>query len=380
LLGDPVGSARFKSRPEDFEVEEILGFEPTGEGEHALLWVEKVDRNSNDVAAQFAKRLGLRRRLVNHCGLKDKFAVTRQWFSLHLPGLPTPPAESLEGDNVKVLASTRNLRKLRRGCHQGNRFAIRLRDCDLSPEAAVARWGEIERRGVPNYFGPQRFGRDGGNIELAKRFFAGEFGFDDRSPPDRLRPTMGEQTDEQRFDPSSKSDPSSRIDQPLRIDRALRGILISAARSLLFNACVAQRVEAGIWDEPIEGEVFGFSHQRSLVIPSNRRGDEIERFRQGMLELTAPLWGEGELLSFGTLRDQEIAVAGSYPEIIAGLSRFNLRQERRVIRLRPLNSSLDWEGPRTLVLRFELPKGAYATTLLREFVRLEGDQSEAEED
>ncbi|MFM2001551.1 MAG: tRNA pseudouridine synthase, partial [Planctomycetota bacterium] len=132
--------------------------------------------------------------------------------------------------------------------------------------------------------------------------------------------------------------------------------------------------------EPIEGEVFGFSHQRSLVIPSNRRGDEIERFRQGMLELTAPLWGEGELLSFGTLRDQEIAAAGSYPEIIAGLSRFNLRQERRVIRLRPLNSSLDWEGPRTLVLRFELPKGAYATTLLREFVRLEGDQSEAEED
>jgi tRNA pseudouridine13 synthase len=99
-----------------------------------------------------------------------------------------------------------------------------------------------------------------------------------------------------------------------------------------------------------------------------------------MLELTAPLWGDGELLSFGELREQELAVAGSYPEIIAGLSRFNLRQERRVIRLRPLNSSLDWEGPRTLVLRFELPKGAYATTLLREFVRLEGDQSEAEED
>ena len=362
LLGDPIGSAQFKSRPKDFEVEEILGFEPTGEGEHALLWVEKVDRNSNDVAAQFAKRLGLRRRLVNHCGLKDKFAVTRQWFSLHLPGLPTPPAESLEGDNVKVLASTRNLRKLRRGCHQGNRFAIRLRDCDLSPEAAVARWGEIERRGVPNYFGPQRFGRDGGNIGLAKRFFAGEFGFDDRSPPHRR-----------------EIDPREQM-PALHIDRALRGILISAARSLLFNACVAQRVEAGIWDEPIEGEVFGFSHQRSLVIPSNRRGDEIERFRQGMLELTAPLWGEGELLSFGTLRDQEIAVAGSYPEIIAGLSRFNLRQERRVIRLRPLNSSLDWEGPRTLVLRFELPKGAYATTLLREFVRLEGDQSEAEED
>ncbi|MFM2004242.1 MAG: tRNA pseudouridine synthase, partial [Planctomycetota bacterium] len=247
LLGDPIGSARFKSRPEDFEVEEILGFEPTGEGEHALLWVEKVDRNSNDVAAQFAKRLGLRRRLVNHCGLKDKFAVTRQWFSLHLPGLPTPPAESLEGD----------------GCHQGNRFAIRLRDCDLSPEAAVARWGEIERRGVPNYFGPQRFGRDGGNIELAKRFFAGEFGFDDWLAPHRREIARGEQM------------PS------LHIDRLLRGILISAARSLLFNACVAQRVEAGIWDEPIEGEVFGFSHQRSLVIPSNRRGDEIERFRQG---------------------------------------------------------------------------------------------------
>lgn len=340
LLGPSIGSARFKSRLEDFEVEEILGFEPTGEGEHCLLWVEKVDRNSNDVATEFAKKLGLRKRLVNHCGLKDRTAITRQWFSLHLPGVESPAAESLSGNGVRVLQATRNLRKLRRGCHHGNRFAIRLRDCTFSPAAAAHRWQLIIDRGVPNYFGPQRFGRDGGNIEMARRMMAGEV---------EVR------------------------------DRALRGLLISAARSYLFNACVARRIEQGTWDVPLEGEVFGFADKRSLVIPDNRRGDEDERFRQGTLELTAPLWGTGELLSVAQVRDFEEGVAGSYPEIISGLAQFNLQQERRVIRLRPQASELTWETETTLVLRFELPTGTYATTLLREFADLDGTFAEQQE-
>ncbi len=341
LLGPPIGCARFKSRMEDFEVEEILGFDPTGEGEHCLLWVEKVDRNSNDVATLFAKKLGLRKRLVNHCGLKDRAAITRQWFSLHLPGVESPAAEELSGEGVRVLAITRNLRKLRRGCHHGNRFAIRLRDCTFSHAAAAERWQMIIDRGVPNYFGPQRFGRDGGNVELARRFMAGEV---------EVR------------------------------DRALRGLLISAARSYLFNACVARRVEQGTWDVPLDGEVFGFADKRSLVIPDNRRGDEDERFRLGTLELTAPLWGGGELLSVGQLRAFEEAVAHGYPEIVNGLAQFNLQQERRVIRLRPQASAMTWEAPTTLVLRFELPTGTYATTLLREFIDLNGVSAEQQDD
>ena len=332
LLGPSLGAARFKSQLDDFQVEEILGFEPTGEGEHCLVWVEKTDRNTNDVAMDLAKTLGIRKRLVEHCGLKDKNAVTRQWFSLHLPGLESPNAESLVGDGFRVLNITRNLRKLRRGCHHGNRFTIRLRDCEFGKEAAAVRWQAIIDRGVPNYFGPQRFGRDGGNIEQARRLMAGEI---------EVR------------------------------DRELRGILISAARSFIFNDCVAKRIEHGTWDVPMEGEVFGFADNRSLVLPDNLRGDEFERVRQGTLELTAPLWGLGELQSRGEVKSFEESVALSSTEFTEGLSRYNLRQERRVIRLKPESSELAWETDSTLLLSFELPSGTYATTLLRELADLD---------
>jgi len=331
LLGKSIGSARFKSLLEDFQVEEILGFEPTGDGEHCLLWVEKTDRNTNDVATEMAKKLGIRKRLVDHCGLKDRNAITRQWFSLHLPGVESPTAEALNGDGVRVLKITRNLRKLRRGCHHCNRFAIRLRDCTFTKDAAALRWREITDRGVPNYFGPQRFGRDGGNIELARRLMAGEI---------EVR------------------------------DRALRGILISAARSFVFNDCIAKRIQQGTWDVPQDGEVFGFADNRSLVIPDNLRGDEFERVINGTLELTAPLWGNGELLSRGQVKAFEQSVAENSAEIVAGLAQFNLQQERRVIRLKPESSELTWETDSTLVLRFDLPTGTYATTVLREFADL----------
>jgi tRNA pseudouridine13 synthase len=331
LHGPSLGPARFKSRPDDFVVEEILGFEPTGEGEHCLVWVEKIDRNTNDVAAEFAKKLGIRKRLVNHCGLKDRHGVTRQWFNLHLPGKPSPSAAELDYEGVRVLSITRNLRTLRRGCHQGNRFAIRLRDCTFTPDAAAVRWQKIIDHGVPNYFGPQRFGRDGGNIDQATRLMSGEI---------EVR------------------------------DRALRGILISAARSCLFNAFIAKRIELGTWDVPMDGEVFGFADKRSLVIPDNLRGDEVERVRLGVLELTAPLWGTGELLSRGQVKAFEESVAASFPDFVSGLAQYNLQQERRVIRLRPEASQLSWENENTLLLQFSLPTGTYATTLLREFADL----------
>jgi len=336
LLGQSIGSARFKSLLEDFQVEEILGFEPTGEGEHCLLWVEKTDRNTNDVATEIAKKLGIRKRLVDHCGLKDRNAITRQWFSLHLPGRESPTADDLNGDRVHVLAITRNLRKLRRGCHHGNRFVIRLRDCTFTKAAAEQRWQAIMDRGVPNYFGPQRFGRDGDNIDLARRLMTGEV---------EVR------------------------------DRALRGILISAARSFIFNDCVAKRIQSGTWDVPQDGEVFGFADNRSLVIPENLRGDEFARVLNGTLELTAPLWGNGELLSRGQVKAFEENVAASSAEIVAGLAQFNLKQERRVIRLKPEASKLTWETDSSLVLQFALPTGTYATTLLREFADLQASGS-----
>lgn len=329
LYASPLGTARFKSQLADFQVEEVLGFEPSGEGEHCFAWIEKVDRNSNDVATEIAQQLGIRKRLVTHCGLKDRAAITRQWFSIHLPGIASPSPEQISGNGYRVLAMTRHQRKLRRGGHRANRFVIRLRDCQLNAASVASRLRMIQERGVPNYFGPQRFGHDGNNVVLATGMLSGKV---------EVR------------------------------DRMLRGILISAARSCIFNACVAKRVADGTWDTQLDGDVFGFADNHSLVLPGNLRGDEASRIAAGTLEITAPLWGNGELHSVSVVREMEQRIADHYHELVEGLETLNLQQERRVIRLRPSESELQWQSDSDLVLRFELPTGTYATTMLRELV------------
>ena len=327
-----MGAARFKVEEEDFLVEEDLGFCPSGEGEHCFLWVEKRGLGSNDAARAISEKLGVRKRLVSHCGLKDLRAVTRQWFSVHLPGQVSPAVEDVESEGVRVLRVTRNLRKLRRGAHDGNRFCIRLRECGFARELLELRWAEILRGGVPNYFGEQRFGRRGQNVERALALLRGEV---------EVR------------------------------DRLIRGLYLSAARSWIFNTVVGARVEDGSWGRVLDGEVFGFSNNRSLVLPEKVRGDEKERFAVGELELTAPLWGEGELLSVGEVRALEERAVAGMGELTAGLAAMGLRQERRVMRLIPRDGGIEWEGS-DCVLRFALPKGAYATAVLREVAGLDG--------
>ena len=331
LHGGPLGHARFKTQPEDFVVEELLGFEPSGVGEHCLVWVEKRDLDSNAAAARLADALGIRRRLVSHCGLKDRHAVTRQWFSIHMPGQPSPDAVALESEGLRVLHITRNTRKLRRGIHQGNRFNIRLREPDFDACLAARRWELIVAKGVPNFFGPQRFGHDGRNVAIALAMFRDEF-----KPQDRL----------------------------------LRGLLLSAARSHLFNEMVKDRMACGIWDVPQKGEVFGFADNGTLLLPGRHRGDEAGRFQSGIVELTAPLWGCGDLQSVDEVRAREMELPGKFPELTIGLEACGLRQERRVIRLRPTNANFAIPDNGDLQFSFDLPKGTYATTLLRELADL----------
>jgi tRNA pseudouridine13 synthase len=326
LHGEALGKFGFKKVPEDFVVEEVLGWEPSGEGEHCLVWVEKRGLDSNMVTTRLAEALGIRRRLISHCGLKDRQAVTRQWFSIHLPGQPSPEAAAMESEGLKVWRVTRNGRKLRRGVHLGNRFTIRLRAPDFGKEAVARRWAKIEEQGVPNFFGVQRFGREGRNVEKALAMFAGEF---------------------------------------VTRDRLLRGLLLSAVRSFLFNQVVGERMVCGGWSEPMDGEVYGFSNNRSLILPENCRGDERQRVAGGELELTAPLWGEGKLLSGGPVAALEREVVGRFPKLVEGLEAVGLRQERRVMRVRPTNGGVRWEDG-DLILRFDLPKGTYATGVLRE--------------
>lgn len=328
-----LGSAVFRSCPEDFLVEELLGFTPSGEGEHCLLWVEKCQLSSNEAAGLIAEQLGIRKRLVSHCGLKDRNALARQWFSVHIPGQESPPAQQWNIEGLRVLKVTRNARKLRRGVHAGNRFKIRLRQCSFNQADMAPRWQRICEQGVPNYFGQQRFGRGGHNVDKARAMISGQM---------QVR------------------------------DRQLRSLFLSAARSAIFNAVVAARVANGTWATPLQGEVYGFADNRSIILPEKQRGDEGDRFLAHQLELTAPLWGAGQLLSADAVLKFEHGIAAGYSELCEGLEVFGLRQQRRVMRLRPKATSLQWQG-QDLSLAFDLPKGAYATTVLSAFCTLTKD-------
>ena len=335
--GGPPLQARFKLEPEDFVVDELLGFEPTGAGEHAFLRIEKRGANTAWIAGRLARIAGVAPVAVGYAGLKDRHAVARQHFTVHLGQRAEPDWSALAADGARVLLATRHQRKLPRGALAGNRFRILLRDVTGDAAAAASRLDAIAARGVPNYFGEQRFGRDGGNVAAARAMFAGR-----------------------------------------RVDRAQRSLLLSAARSRLFNAVLAQRVLDGCWDEAIAGDVFQLDGRGSVFGPEPLDAALQQRVAAGEIHPTGPLWGAGPLRSAGAAAQREQAVAVAEPAIAAGLEAAGLRQERRALRLRVHAFGHAWLAPDRLELGFELPPGTYATVVLRELARLVEEHSGAD--
>ncbi|MGY4515501.1 tRNA pseudouridine(13) synthase TruD [Lysobacter sp. HA18] len=323
--GDAVLTATFRSRPEDFVVEEIAGFEPTGTGEHLLLEIEKRGMNTAFAARRIAEWAGVKEVAIGYAGLKDRHAVTRQRFTVHLPGRESPDIATLENESLRVLFSARHSRKLPRGALAGNRFTITLRDVEGDAAAIDARLAAIAGRGVPNYFGEQRFGRAGDNVEQALAMFAGR-----------------------------------------RVRREERSLLLSAARSELFNRVLAERVRRDCWDTPLDGEVWMLDGRRSVFGPEPFDDALAQRLAEFDIHPTGPLWGRGDLRSAGDCRELEATcmAADNGPALQAGLERAGLEQERRALRLRP--SALTWLRPdrTSLELTFGLPPGAYATCIL----------------
>lgn len=319
--------AVIRSAPEDFFVEEIDGFPASGSGEHLLLTVEKRGLNTAFAARRIARWAGVAESAVGYAGLKDRHAVTRQRFSVHLPGREAPPVDGLEGDGLRVLAQARHARKLPRGALAGNRFALVLRQVRGDRGAIEERLRRIAAGGVPNWFGEQRFGRDGGNVEAALAMFAGR-----------------------------------------RVRRDQRGHLLSAARSLLFNRVLAARVGDGSWNRGLEGEAWILDGSRSVFGPEPWSEALARRLAQFDIHPSAPLWGSGAPRSEGEALALETAALGD-PQSLAlrrGLEVAGLRQERRATRLRPSAMDWQWLQPDALRLRFALAPGAYATAVLAE--------------
>lgn len=326
-FGAAVLSARIRTTAEDFFVEEIAGFEPSGEGEHLLLTIEKRGLNTAAVAKRLAEWAGLPEMAIGYAGMKDRHAVTRQRFSVHLPKRIAPGTASLRSDDMQVLSSTWHNRKLPRGALAGNRFVLVLRDVEGERTAIESRLRQISARGLPNWFGEQRFGRGGDNVESALSMFTGR-----------------------------------------RVRHDQRSILLSAARSELFNRVLAERVRNASWDAGLEGEVWILAGSRSVFGPEPWDETLANRLARFDIHPSGPLWGSGSLRSAARCAEVEAAALsdGDALALRKGLEDAGLKQERRALRLVAEGLAWTWQEEAVLSLSFSLPPGSYATALLQE--------------
>ncbi|MFT6914302.1 MAG: tRNA pseudouridine13 synthase [Motiliproteus sp.] len=319
--GEPPARGVIRVVPEDFRVDEQLGYTPAGSGEHLYVLLRKRGENTQWIARQLADLAGIRPMDVNYAGLKDRHAVTSQWFSLWLPGQPDPDLSGLPS-SVTVLKTARHNRKLKRGGHQCNRFVLRIRNLELSGDLEQ-RLEAIRHKGVPNYYGEQRFGHGGGNLTQANKLFRGEI---------KIR------------------------------DRLKRGIAISAARSYLFNRVVAERISQGCLDRYLPGDKPMLRDSSNL----SQEADPASGIERLELHPTAPLMGRGRALVEDQALALETAILEGYAGWCQGLERLGLARERRAVRFLPQQFSWQRPEPDQLELSFELPPGTYATSVLRE--------------
>ncbi len=333
--GEPLVTGLIRQQPQDFLVEEILGFEPEGEGEHVFLLIEKTGLNTAQVADRLARLANVPVRQVSYAGLKDRHAVTRQWFSVHLPGNQSCDWLSLNSADLSVLQQTRHLRKLRRGVHRGNQFVITITDLAGRIENLPARLEGIACHGVPNYFGEQRFGRNGMNLQQAQRWFAGE----------------------------------------IKPKRQQQGFYLSAARSYLFNQVLAQRVKLCNWNRLSQrGELLMLEGSHSLFAQTETE-DLTQRLADGDIHLTGPMYGKdkgndkpGGLVSNNEVAELERAVLEQFPALLLGLEQAGLAMERRALRMIPSNFQWQLDNNRAEIT-FSLPRGCFATSVVRELAQ-----------
>ncbi|MEE4144319.1 MAG: tRNA pseudouridine(13) synthase TruD [Halieaceae bacterium] len=331
--GEPAASARFRSSPEDFRVSEELGFELSGEGEHVFLFLQKRELNSLDLLQRLAALSGVPERDIGLSGLKDRNAVTRQWFSVGMAGRREPDWQALEADgDVQLLQQGRHSRKLRRGVHRANRFSLVLRDIRGDRADLERRLQLVREQGAPNYFGEQRFGRNGATLEQACRWARGG----------RRRQT-----------------------------RARRSLYLSALRAFLFNTALASRVTAGDWNSIGNGDVCMLNGTRSLFPCGPVDAALRARGASGDVHPGLPLWGRGESPASPERALQQWESLAEHRDLCEFLESEGLELSWRPTRLVADDFCWQFCDDGGLQLDFALGAGAYATALLAEVVQYE---------
>lgn len=324
----PKQTALLKAECADFVVKEQLGYNMSSDGEFVAVKVRKTDCNTLFVGEQLAKFAGISARNMSYAGLKDRKAVTEQWFSLQMPGQPTPDFSQFSLEGVEILDVTRHQRKIRIGSLQGNHFEILLRNAEETDELKE-RLDFLAKNGFPNYFTEQRFGRDGNNLTQALRWANGEIKVKDRNK---------------------------------------RSFYLSAARSEIFNLILSKRMELDLAQQILLGDVLQLngSHSWFVVDESEDLAQLQQRLAQQDVLLTAPLIGEEEKSAV----DFENEIFAQHQALFALMRQERMKAARRPILMQPQQFQWQFE-PNGLRLQFALPAGSYATALIRELVNIE---------
>jgi tRNA pseudouridine13 synthase len=334
LHGKPEGTGLIKANPEDFVVIEDLGFGPDGDGEHLLLRILKKGCNTRFVADALAKFLKVHAREVSFAGQKDKHAVTEQWFCVRLPGKGMPDMSAFQLEGCEVLEYARHRRKLRLGALKGNNFTLVLREVS-GREELETRLNAILRDGVPNYFGSQRFGLGGNNLNQARRW--------------------------------------AQTNAPIR-DRNKRSFYLSAARSALFNQIVSLRLKKPDFNQVVDGDALQLAGRGSWFVATAEELPELQqRVDGGELLITAPLPGDGAWgTQNGALEFERLCVEQE-TDLQALLVRERVEAARRAMLVKPEELRWNWWDDVTVEVSFRLPAGSFATSVVRELMNTPGD-------
>lgn len=328
MHGKPSASGKIKVLPEDFIVSESLSFTPSGKGEHLMIRIKKVSENTSFVANELAKACGVKSFQISWAGLKDRHAITDQWFSVHLPkaGLPDLSDFFAKYPQLTLLEMTRHDRKLRHEDIKENHFSLRFREVSDIDEV-LTRLELISKTGVPNYFGRQRFGHGNNNVLEARRF--GREG-------KRIK------------------------------SQHLKGLYLSAARSWIFNQIVSARLEQGCFDRAFIGDMVVMDDTFEWVNETSL--NQVNRLiTEGRAWLTAPLAGDNALTSKDEAQSFEQGFLDAEADLMKLIRDNRMRHDRRALRFIPRQLSWQVEGDR-LVCHFTLSSGCYATSVVRELI------------
>lgn len=328
LNGKPIAKGKLKAKPEHFQVNENLGFEFTGSGEHLMVRIRKTGENTSFVANELAKACGVKSKDVSWAGLKDRHAVTEQWLSVHLPKGDTPDFSAFlaQYPSIEILATDRHNKKLRPGDLVGNQFVVTISEVS-DVQDVIARLESVAKRGVPNYFGSQRFGNQGNNLSEARRWGR-----------DNVRTR----------------------------NQNKRSLYLSAARSWIFNTILSQRIEKDLFAQPVVGDLVQHGDER-VSVSSDNLATISEQVTLGQAQITAAMAGDNDLPTQQQALELEQPHLDAEPDLMALIRGNRMRHERREIALMAQDLTWHVDGDQ-VTLKFSLDAGCFATAIVRELV------------